>query len=492
MRLPGTARLARLPVRVRLTAWYLALLGLTLAALSSFLLLRLDADLIAGVDGSLDARAAEILLSLHGSGDGEFKPTGSAALAGLPRRESAAQLLSPDGRVLASVGDEIAVRPLLAPDRLEGVRLGHQVRASVRLGPAHERLRVLATTLDGRGGREILVVASSLDGVEESVDRLQLLLLIAVPAALALAGTGGWLLAGKALWPVARMTRQAGAIGSDHLHERVSVPPARDELALLAQTLNTMLDRIQRGVTEQRRFLADASHELRTPLAILRAELEVGLRDADRANGSAEVLESSIEEVERLSGSVEGLLTLARADEGQLKLLPERVDLGEVAGAVVAKLRPIAEAKRIALTLEGDGPELVADRARIVQVVTNLVDNAVTYTGPEGTVQVRVWAASDEAGLSVRDTGPGIAPAALPRVFDRFFRADTGRSRAGGGSGLGLAICRELVEAHGGRIGAESELGVGSTFAMMLPLHPSPAPRRHPQAPPGPHPHKRA
>jgi heavy metal sensor kinase len=473
MRLPGAERLARLPVRVRLTAWYLLLLGLTLAALSGFLLLRLHADLVAGIDSSLDARADEILLSPRDAG---FGLASRAALAGLPRRASAAQLLSPDGRVLSSMGDGLSARPLLGADRLASVRPGHPLRASIRLGSEHERFRVLATAVDGARGREILVVAASLEGMEESVERLRLLLLVAVPAALALAGGGGWLLAGKALWPVARMTRQAGAIGGDHLDERVSVPPARDELALLASTLNTMLDRIERGVAEQRRFLADASHELRTPLAILRAELEVGLRDAHRTNGHAEVLASSIEEVDRMSGIIDGLLTLARADEGQLELLPEPVDLGEVAAAVVAKLRPMAQAKRIALTLEGERPKVLADRARIAQVVTNLLDNAVAYTGPGGAVQVRVWQASDEAGLSVRDTGTGIAPAALPRVFDRFFRADTGRSRAGGGSGLGLAICKELVEAHGGHIGAHSELGVGSTFAVLLPLHPSPDP----------------
>jgi heavy metal sensor kinase len=337
------------------------------------------------------------------------------------------------------------------------------------MGAEQDTFRVLATALDGPGGRQVLLVASSLEGVEESLERLRLLLLFAVPGALLLAGAGGWLLAGKALWPVARMTRQAEAIGSGHLHERISVPPARDELALLAETLNTMLGRIERSVTEQRRFLADASHELRTPLAILRTELEVGLRDARRANGSAEVLESSLEEVDRMSGVVESLLTLARADEGQLELLREPVDLGEVAEAVVAKLRPITEAKRISLTLNGEGPKVIADRGRVAQVVTNLLDNAVTYTAPGGTIQVRVWEAGDEAGLSVRDTGPGIAPANLPLVFDRFFRADAARGRARGGSGLGLAICRELVEAHGGRIGASSRQGAGSVFTVTLP-----------------------
>ena len=468
MRLPGAAWLARLPVRVRLTAWYVALLGLTLAALSGFLLLRLRADLAAGLDGSLDGRSMELMLALRDDGDGDFMEGSGAALAGLPSRESAAQLLSPAGRVLAHGADAVAARPMLGPDSLAEVRPGHRVWATVRLGPEHERFRVLAAPRDGARGREILVVAASLDGVDESVDRLQLLLLIAVPGALALAGTGGWLLAGRALSPVARMTRQAGSIGADRLDERVSVPVARDELALLAETLNTMLHRIERAVMLQRRFLADASHELRTPLAVMRAELEVGLHDARLSGDGAEVLESTVEEVERMGRVVDDLLTLARADEGRLELLPRRIDLGEVASAVVRRLRPIAEAKEIALTLEGARAEAVADRPRMVQVVTNLVDNAVGYTEPGGAVHVLVWQGTGEVGLSVRDTGPGIAAATLPLVFDRFFRADAARTRAQGGSGLGLAICKELVEAQGGRIGVESEPGAGSVFTVTL------------------------
>jgi heavy metal sensor kinase len=465
MTLPGRGWLARLPVRVRLTAWYLALLGLTLVGLSGFLLLRLRADLVAGVDGSLDARAAEILVAVRDRGNEGFGEAGEAALASLPRPDSAAQLLSPDGRVLASAGDAVASRPLLGRDPLAAVRPGHDVRTSIRVGPERDRFRVLATSAGG----DVVVIGSSLEGVDESVDRLQLLLLLAVPAALALAGAGGWLLAGRALSPVARLTRQAEAIGADRLDERVTVPPAPDELARLAETLNGMLDRIERGVAQQRRFLADASHELRTPLSIMRAELDVGLREAHLAGERPEVLQSTVEEVERMSRVVDDLLTLARADEGRLALLRERVELGEVAAGVVAMLRPIAEAEGITLALEGDGAAVVGDRARIAQVVTNLVENAVKYTGAGGTVRVGVWERDGEAGLCVRDTGPGIAAGALPRVFDRFFRTDTARSRAQGGSGLGLAICKELVAAHGGEIRAESQLGVGSAFTVTLP-----------------------
>jgi heavy metal sensor kinase len=464
------AWLARLPVRVRLTAWYLALLGLTLVTLSGFLLLRLRADLVAGVDGSLDARAAEIVVAIREGGNEGFAEAGEAALASLPRPDSAAQLLSPDGRVLASAGAAVAGRPLLGRDRLVAVRPGRDLRTSVRLGPERDRFRLLATAAGGSPGSDVVVIGSSLDGVDESVDRLQLLLLVAVPAALALAGAGGWLLAGRALSPVARVTRQAEAIGADRLHERVTVPPARDELALLAETLNLMLDRIERGVAEQRRFLADASHELRTPLSVMRAELEVGLREARLAGERPELLESTVEEVERMSRVVDDLLTLARADEGRLALLREPVELGQVAAAVVAKLRPIAAAKGVSLALEGDGAVVVGDRSRLAQVVTNLVENAVKYTGTGGAVRVGVWERAGEAGLRVRDTGPGIAAGVLPRVFDRFFRTDAARSRAQGGSGLGLAICKELVAAHGGEIRAESELGVGSAFTVTLPL----------------------
>lgn len=467
--------LTRLPIRVRLTAWYAGLLAVILAAVSGFLLLRLRADLVAGVDAAIDERAAQVLLALRGPGEGEFPQVGAAALAGLSRRESAAQLLTPDGRVLERAGDEVAGQSMLDPVRLRQVRPGRRLRATVRLGPDREPFRLLALQRVGAGHRQVLVVATSVEEVDESVGRLRLLLLLAIPGALALASGGGWLLAGLALAPVARMTRQADAIGSDRLHERITVPPARDELARLAGTLNAMLDRLERGVAEQRRLVADASHELRTPLAIMRAELEVGLHGTELPPAAAELLESSAEEVTRMSGVVDDLLTLARADEGRLELAWEPVDLGEVAAAVAGKLRPMAAAKGIGLTVEGDAPELLADRARIDQVVANLVDNAVKYTGPGGTVRVAVWGEPGAVVLAVRDTGPGIPAEALARVFDRFFRIDAARSRAHGGSGLGLAICKEIVEAHGGRIWAESQPGGGSSFLVTLPLQPRPA-----------------
>jgi len=460
--------LARLPVRARLTAWYVVLLAVILAALGSFLLLRLRADLVAEVDKALDAQAAGILTD----SDGGLDAMPGASVAGLPRRETAAQLLSSSGDVRDRAGAAAPARSLLTPVMLLQVLSGQQVRAEVRSGPNEARYRVLGVRRAGRGAPTVLVVAAPLADVDRSVERLRLLLLVAGPIALVLAGGGGWLLARVALRPVGRMTEQAEAIGADRLHDRVSVPDATDELTHLARTLNGMLDRIERGVVEQRRFVADASHELRTPLAVMRAELEVALRADDPAADASEVLGSAAEEVARMSKIVDDLLTLAHRDENSLELLLAPVDLGETATEIAGQLRPLAEEGGVQLVVEAPSVPVVADQARLTQVVTNLVDNAVKYTGVGGSVRVRVWDEVGGAALAVTDTGPGIDPEDLPKVFDRFFRLDAARTRARGGSGLGLAICKELVEAHGGRIWAESVPGTGSTFAFTLPAQP--------------------
>ena len=444
------------------------LLAVILTTLGSFLLLRLRADLVAEVDEALDTQAAGIL-----TGDDGLEVIAARPVAGLPPGEMTAQLLSATGQVRGRAGAGAPETSLLTPAMLRRVLAGHQVRAEVRAGAGGPRYRVLALRRTGRAAPTVLVVAAPLADVDRSVERLRLLLLVAGPVALALAGGGGWLLTRAALRPVDRMTEQAGAIGADRLGDRVSVPDAADELTRLARTLNGMLARIEQGVVAQRRFVADASHELRTPLAVMRAELEVALRDRGRAADAAEVLDSAAEEVARMGKIVDDLLTLAHRDENRLKLLLEPVDLGEVAARVAAQLRPLAE--RAGVQLGVDAPAraaVLADQTRLTQVVTNLVDNAVKYTGAGGSVRVRVWEEADGAGLAVSDTGPGIAPEHLPKVFDRFYRLDAARTRAGGGSGLGLAICQELVEAQGGRIWADSVPGAGSTFTLALPLQP--------------------
>jgi heavy metal sensor kinase len=293
--------------------------------------------------------------------------------------------------------------------------------------------------------------------------------LLALPAALAAIAAGGWWLARKGLRPVERMTSQAEDIGIDRLHERIEVPAAQDEIGHLAVTLNAMLDRLERGVEEKHRLVADASHELRTPLAAMRAELDVSLMDDELDPTSREVLESTREEVDRMGRIVNNLLTLARADEGRLELLRGRVDLADAIEAAARPLRPLATAKRIRLEVDGRSCEADADPESLQLALTNFIENAIKFSEPDGEVRVTAWRSNGEVGVTVRDSGPGIAPAARAQVFDRFYRADPARRREGSGSGLGLSICREIAEAHGGRVWVESEEGKGSAFSLALP-----------------------
>ena len=443
-----------LPVRVRLTGWYVGLLAAILAAIGVFLPLRLAADLVAGIDRNLDAAAAQISSGSQGETESGFQDAADASLSGLPVGETAAQTLSVGGAVLLHAGDAAAQSSMLSPVDLRRVLAGGRIRAITRLGADRERYRLLATGLPAAPGRQALVIAIPLEDADRSVHRVLVLLLTVVPLALVAADGGAWWLARKALMPVSEISRQAEAIGVEQLHERVPVPATSDELARLARTVNAMLERIEGGVREKRRFLADASHELRMSLAVMRTELEVSLRSA--------------EEVDRMSRIVDDLLTLARFDEGKLSLSRTDVDLRGVAGEVAQDLRPLAEPGGIEIEVFGPAVEVSADRERVYQAVRNLVENAVKYTQPGGRVQIDVWLSDGEAGLTVSDTGPGIPGEVLPRIFDRFVRADAARSRGTGGSGLGLAISREVVEAHGGRVWAESEVGAGSAFSIAF------------------------
>jgi heavy metal sensor kinase len=455
-----------LPIRARLTVWYAALLAVIVIVLGAFLVLRLRSDLQAQVDRDVRAGAATITSGYAADGTDEFLEVAEKVL---PHGGSAAQVLDPSGRVLLTYGDSVSARGMAPPEARAAALSGRTRLLTASLGDSGERFRVMALPARRLGEPRVVVVAESLANVERSVNRVLVLLLFAGPAALAATALGGWWLARKALLPVERMTSQAQEIGIDRLDERIAVPRANDEIGHLAVTLNAMLDRLERGVGEKHRLIADASHELRTPLAVMRAELDVTLRGEDLSPDARAVLESAREEVGRMSRTVNNLLTLAEVDEGRLGLLPARVELRDAIEAAARPLRPLAAAKHLQLEVGGDGAEAEADPQRLHQAITNFIENAIKYARPDGHVRATAWSTDAEVGVTVADDGPGIPAEAREHLFDRFYRVDGARGRDDGGSGLGLAICREIAGAHGGRVWVESEEGRGSRFSLALP-----------------------
>jgi signal transduction histidine kinase len=297
------------------------------------------------------------------------------------------------------------------------------------------------------------------------------LLAILLPSLIVCAAGGGYMLVKWALRPVDRLSRTAEQMSLQNLSLRLPVVPSGDALERLSISLNNMLGRLRDSVQTSRRFLADASHELRTPLTVIKGELQELSADAHLM--SAELHErvgSVLEEVARLEHLVSGLLALSRLDAGEALREPADVDLAVLAMSTAEQMRLMAEDRGIVIDLSGLGRAMVrGDQARLKQIIVNLLDNAIKFTQPGGTVTLRT--AEDESGgvLEVLDTGIGIPACAIPQVFDRFFRVEEGRSREDGGAGLGLSIVRSICSMHGADIDLQSELDRGSCFRIRFP-----------------------
>jgi heavy metal sensor kinase len=455
------------PIRARITAWYVILLGVVLAAVSAFVVVRLRSDLIDADDRTLSAAIDQIASGYHDEGLPEFRDVSQSVLFG---ERPTSQILAADGHVIASFGDPVARSPMLDRSAQRTIAAGGRVIVSRGLGPEGDSFRLVGRPVVRRGRRDVVVAGVSLDPVNRSVHRVLVLLLLALPAAIALTAAGGWLLARRGLRPIDRMTRTAESIGADRLGERLPVGHTEDEVKNLARTLNAMLDRVEHAVGEQHRLVADTSHELRTPLAIMRSEIDVSLRtDATLSPSARATLESSREELERMSAIVEDLLTLAAADEGRLTLAPEPTDLLELARHSAASLGHIAQRRDIEVAVTGDEAVAMADPDRARQVIRNLLANAVDFSPDGGRVLVIGSTVNGEVRLDVTDEGPGVPEELRDRIFDRFFRADASRTRRTGGSGLGLAIAREVARAHDGSIAVEPNQPRGSRFSLRLP-----------------------
>ncbi|MBI4319427.1 MAG: HAMP domain-containing histidine kinase, partial [Chloroflexi bacterium] len=310
-----------------------------------------------------------------------------------------------------------------------------------------------------------------LHGVQQALTQFQIVLIAVVPGVLILASFGAWLLLNRALRPLHEMIRTARAIQAQELNQQLRVPETDDEMQWLAETFNEMAERLHRSFAQMRQFITDASHELRSPLAVLRGEVELGLKVQCDSKRCQEILGLCAVEIERLSGLVETLLFLSNADAEKAALAFKPVNLTCVMDEMAEQARVLAEAKGIEVTLvNGHGVVVPADEMRVRQLLLNLVGNAVKFTSQGGRISLGCRPVDGQAELVVADTGIGIEPEDLPHVLDRFYRANRGGPGDRSGYGLGLSICKWIVEAHRGTIHIESCPDKGSTFTVRLPL----------------------
>jgi two-component system OmpR family sensor kinase len=322
---------------------------------------------------------------------------------------------------------------------------------------------------DGESLTGYLVALAPLSHLDATMNLFRGTLVTLALIGLAVALLSSYAIAGRALRPVDHMVQTAQAIALEHdLSRRVPAPPQSDELGRLAETLNAMLASLEASARAQQRFVADASHELRAPLTAIQGNLELLRMQAVPAGESGEMLADVEREAARLGRLVADLLALARADSGLT--LPRRpVDLDQVVIETLGTAQPLVHGQ--ALAVEPFEPaQVLGDADRLRQLVLLLLDNALKYTPPEGSVTLGLRRDGAEAEITVRDTGVGIPAADLPHVFERFYRADPARGRDPGGTGLGLPIARWIVEQHGGSIALASEPGRGTLATVRLPL----------------------
>ncbi len=461
-------------LRTRLTLWYTSLVALTFLLLGGAAYALLAYNLSHDVDTSLTG-VARLIAEQARRGDTVFPPPevedAFSRFFGFSPWQHFFDVIPPGRPAPPSGRGKLPLSPKARQNAAQGISTFETVN-----GLAPYPVRVLTyPVIDSGRVINFVQVGMSLEVSNSAKHRFLLTMAAVFPIALLLAGGGGWLLARRALAPVDRMAETARRISAEHLAARLEDAGANDELSRLARTLNEMLERLDTSFRQTRQFSADASHELQTPLTILKGEMEVALRNPRTPEEYRQTMKSALEEIDRLARLVEGLLLLARADAGVLRMDLRSVDLSRLVEDVYQQAKVLAERRNVQLILGEMEPILIqGDYDRLRRLLLNLTDNGIKYTPSGGRVTLSLRREGHDAALRVEDTGVGISPEEQDKIFERFYRSPEARAR-GEGSGLGLCIARSIASAHGGKIQVESTPGQGSTFTVLLPGRSTPS-----------------
>lgn len=465
------SRFAGRTLRLRLTIFYGALLALALALYAAGTSLYLLHDLSKQQDASLDREieTVEGLIALSPDGGVELRSEEGEAREGGAERGYLLEIWTASGKPMylseGLKGNSLGFAPDAAQKPFD--RSPHTYRLQNGM-----RVRVEARLHRIEGRSILLRLGVSEEPLWDEFWDMVSVLAVGLPVMVLLIGLAGYAVAGKALQPVEEMAQRARKISAESLNDRLTIQNAGGELGHLGLAFNETLARLEKSFEQLRRFTADASHELRTPLTAIRSVGEVALQNTGDAAYYRDIIGSMLEEVNRLTRLVESLLTMSRADAGQIQLQPTTVEVLDLAKESAALLEVLAEEKHQTIIVAGD-PSLTvrADRLILRQALINLIDNAVKYSPSGGDIEVRVRATNQDVLIEVQDSGPGISAEHADKVFQRFYRVDKARTRAEGGTGLGLSIVEWAVSANGGSVELNCESGPGCTFTIRLPLN---------------------
>ena len=455
----------------RLAAWYFLALAAAIAVFSAVAWFAMRASLYGAIDSGLRDRAAslatflEVISSLPDNG--MVEELQEHALPG--QGGNLFQVRSPSGQWLfRSRALKASGVPLEPPADLPVPRFANSVAEGLPVRLYSEKVLVGQTPY----AIQVAAVTKEAAGALES---FRTMLVFTGPLLVLVASCGAYWISRRALAPVDQITRAAQRISAENLGDRLRVPQTRDELQRLSQTLNEMLSRLEGSVRRMSQFTADASHELRAPIALIRTTAEIAVRRNRTAEEYCQALDDILQEAEQTSRVVDNLMLLARADSGNIQLEMARADLAAIVRSAAEAGETLAHANGLSFSTSLPAAPLPvhADPHAIRRVLLILMDNASKYTAAGGWIKVAAEGRDGCAIVSVADNGIGIAPADLPHIFDRFWRADRARSRDQRGSGLGLSIARSVAAAHEGTIEVESEPGKGSTFRLILPAQPA-------------------
>jgi heavy metal sensor kinase len=451
-----------LPIRTRLTTWYFLFVAAALIGFAALALAVMRQSIYATVDEQLEDRSHALQALIARSGGEDL----ADAVREHNELQSSSQLLQ-----VSNGGGKFLYRsPVMERLGVPAAQANQKRFANVEYGDLP--LRILSSTVSVGGQRFIVQVAEPMDDYLEALERFRTAMFIGIPVLLLLAAGGGYWMSTRALRPVDQITHAAQMINPQDLSQRVTVLQTGDELQRLAETLNQMLQKIESAVARITQFTADASHELRTPVALIRTRAEVTLAKPRSVDQYRDALKEVLAESERTTALIENLMTLARADTGSETLSFNRTDIGDIAREVSTQAQTLSEAKQLhwSVAIPDAAIWLRGDANALRRLLLILIDNAVKYTPPAGSISLALQRNGSHAEIRVRDNGIGISADDLPHIFDRFYRADKARSRELGGTGLGLSIGRWIANAHGGDIQVETSTPNGTTFVVRLPI----------------------